>query len=46
MLKVNRTVGLPIAKSIVELHRGKILVQNTYTDRKPTVLFTFSIPLK
>ena len=39
-------LGLPIAKSIVELHRGTIQVQNTYTDRNPTILFTFTIPLK
>ena len=39
-------LGLPIAKSIVELHRGTIRVQNTYTDRTPTILFTFTIPLK
>ena len=39
-------LGLPIARSIVELHRGSIRVQNTYTERKPTILFTFTIPLK
>ena len=39
-------LGLPIAKSIVELHRGTIRVQNAYTDRRPTILFTVTIPLK
>lgn len=39
-------LGLPIAKSIVELHRGTIKVQNTYTNGKPTILFTVTIPLK
>ena len=39
-------LGLPIAKSIVELHRGTIRVHNTYTDRKETIQFSVSIPLK
>ena len=39
-------LGLPIAKSIAELHRGTIWVQNTYVDRKTSILFTVTIPLK
>lgn len=39
-------LGLPIARSIVELHRGTVRVQNTYTNGTPTILFTVTIPLK
>lgn len=39
-------LGLPIARSIVELHRGIIKVQNTYSNGKPTILFTVTVPLK
>jgi signal transduction histidine kinase len=39
-------LGLPIARSIVELHRGTVKVQNTYTNGIPTILFTVTIPLK
>ena len=39
-------LGLPIAKSIVELHRGTIKAMNTYINRHSCVQFSFSIPLK
>ena len=39
-------LGLPIARSIVELHRGTIRVHNTYTDSKQTLQFAVTIPLK
>ena len=39
-------LGLPIAKSIVELHRGQIRVGNTWINGKSCIQFRFSIPLK
>lgn len=39
-------LGLPIAKSIVELHRGTIQARNTYINLQSCVQFSFSIPLK
>ncbi len=39
-------LGLPIARSIVELHRGRIQAMNTYVNRKSCVQFMFTIPLK
>ena len=39
-------LGLPIAKSIVELHRGKLTAQNTWVNGEKCIQFSFSIPLK
>ena len=39
-------LGLPIAKSIVELHRGRLVAQNTWVNGKKCIQFSFSIPLK
>ena len=39
-------LGLPIAKSIVELHRGSIRAANTWDNGKPCIQFSFVIPLK
>lgn len=39
-------LGLPIARSIVELHRGTIRAANSHTNGKPCILFTVTIPLK
>ncbi len=39
-------LGLPIAKSIIELHRGTINAKNTWVNGQKCILFHFSIPLK
>ena len=39
-------LGLPIARSILQLHRGSIHAMNTYVNRKSCIQFSFTIPLK
>ena len=39
-------LGLPIARSILQLHRGSIQAMNTYVNRKSCIQFSFTIPLK
>ena len=39
-------LGLPIAKSIIELHRGRLVAQNTWVNGQKCIQFSFTIPLK
>ena len=39
-------LGLPIARSIVELHRGKLTARNTWVNGQKCIQFSFTIPLK
>ena len=39
-------LGLPIARSIVELHRGRLVAQNTWVNGEKCIQFSFTIPLK
>lgn len=39
-------LGLPIAKSIVQLHRGTLTARNTWVNGTKCIQFTFTIPLK
>ena len=39
-------LGLPIARSIVELHRGTLTAKNTWVNGQKCIQFSFSIPLK
>lgn len=39
-------LGLPIAKSIIELHRGKLTAMNTWVNTIKCIQFSFTIPLK
>lgn len=38
-------LGLPIAKSIVQLHRGRIWAENTWINGEKCLRFSFTIPL-
>ena len=39
-------LGLPIARSIVELHRGTLTAKNAWDNGQKCIQFSFSIPLK
>ena len=39
-------LGLPIARSIVELHRGRLVARNTWVNGEKCIQFSFTIPLK
>lgn len=39
-------LGLPIAKSIVDLHRGTLTAANTWVNGSKCIQFSFQIPLK
>lgn len=39
-------LGLPIARSIIGLHRGTLTAKNTWVNGRKCILFHFSIPLK
>ena len=39
-------LGLPIAKSIIDLHRGTLTAKNTWVNGQKCIQFSFSIPLK
>ncbi len=39
-------LGLPIARSIIQLHRGTLTARNVWVNGKPCLEFAFEIPLK
>ncbi len=39
-------LGLPIARSIIQLHRGSLTVKNTWVNFEPCLEFSFELPLK
>ena len=38
-------LGLPIARSIIQLHRGTIRAENTWDNGKECICFVFTVPL-